>query len=312
MSSSLAMVFPGQGSQKVGMLAEFHGEFACFSETFTRASEELGFDLWAMIQEGPQEDLNLTENTQPVLLTCSVALWKVWQELGGTNPAYMAGHSLGEWSALVCSGVISLEDAVRLVRLRGRYMQEAVPVGEGAMAAIIGLDDGAIIDICEKQQALGAVSAVNFNAPGQVVIAGKKEAVEAAGEACKEAGAKRAMPLPVSAPFHSVLMEPAAERLAADLETVKFNDPAVPIVHNVNAKTEASGTAIKSLMIEQVASPVRWVECVNALSGFGVDTSYECGPGKVLAGMIKRIDRSVSCAALESVEGLRTAVESSK
>jgi [acyl-carrier-protein] S-malonyltransferase len=311
MSSTLAMVFPGQGSQKVGMLAEYYEAYQSFSGTFDRASEVLGFDLWAMIQEGPQESLNLTENTQPVLLTCSVALWNVWRELGGASPSYMAGHSLGEWSALVCSEVISLEDAVRLVRLRGRYLQEAVPVGEGAMAAIIGLDDDVIIDLCDKQQNLGAVSAVNFNAPGQVVIAGKKEAVEAAGEACKEAGAKRAMPLPVSAPFHSILMKPAAERLALDLESVNFNDPVIPIVHNVNAQTETSGAAVKSLMIEQVDSPVRWVECVKALSSFGVDKSFECGPGKVLAGMIKRIDRSMSCTALESLESLRTEAASS-
>ena len=311
-SNNLAMVFPGQGSQKVGMLAAYHEEFQCFAETFASASEVLGFDLWALIQNGPEEKINLTENTQPILLTSSVAIWRVWQELGGPQPAYMAGHSLGEWSALVCAGVVSLNDAVKLVQLRGRYMQEAVPVGVGAMAAIIGLSDDVIKEICSKHQALGVVSAVNFNAPGQVVIAGKKEAVEAASAECKSAGAKRALPLPVSAPFHTSMMLPAAERLAKDMENVEFADPKTPIVHNVTAKTEASGAEIKKLMIEQIAAPVRWVECVEALASSEITHAAECGPGKVLAGMIKRIDKSVSSNALETPDSLRTALESVK
>lgn len=309
---NLAMVFPGQGSQKVGMLAAYYETYPCFAETFTSASEVLGFDLWALIQNGPEEKINLTENTQPILLTSSVALWRVWQEQGGPQPAYMAGHSLGEWSALVCAGVVRLEDAVKLVQLRGRYMQEAVPVGEGAMAAIIGLADDVIKEICSKHQNLGVVSAVNFNAPGQVVIAGKKEAVEAASEECKSSGAKRALPLPVSAPFHTSMMLPAAERLAKDMENIEFADPQTPIVHNVTASTEASGAEIKKLMIEQIAAPVRWVECVQALADNKVTHAVECGPGKVLAGMIKRIDKSVSSSALETPDSLRSALESFK
>lgn len=309
---NLAMIFPGQGSQKVGMLADLYETYPCFAETFKTASEVLGKDLWALIQNGPEEQINLTENTQPILLTSSVAMWRVWQELGGAQPSYMAGHSLGEWSALVCAGVVKLEDAVKLVQLRGRYMQEAVPVGEGAMAAIIGLDDETIKDVCAKHQSLGVVSAVNFNAPGQVVIAGKKEAVEAASEDCKAAGAKRAMPLPVSAPFHTSLMQPAAERLADDMSAVEFSDPETPIVHNVTANTEVSGAEIKKLMIEQISAPVRWVECAQYLAAQGVTQAMECGPGKVLAGMIKRIDKSVSVAALDSPAAMQTAVESLK
>lgn len=297
---NLALVFPGQGSQKVGMLAEFYEAYPVFADTFAAASGVLGKDIWALIQEGPEEQINLTENTQPILLTSSVALWRVWLELGGAKPAYLAGHSLGEWSALVCAGVVSLEDAVKLVQLRGRYMQEAVPVGEGAMAAIIGLDDETIKEICAKHQSLGVVAAVNFNAPGQVVIAGKKQAVDAASEDCKAAGAKRALPLPVSAPFHTSLMQPAADRLAADMEAVSFSDPQTPIVHNVTAQTAATGAEIKKLMVEQISAPVRWVECVQTLASAGVDQAVECGPGKVLAGMIKRIDKTVAVQALET------------
>lgn len=309
---NLAMVFPGQGSQKVGMLADFHGKYACFAEVFNSASDVLAFDLWDLIQNGPEEKINLTENTQPILLSSSVALWRVYQELGGPQPAFMAGHSLGEWSALVCAGVVSLEDAVKLVQLRGKYMQEAVPVGVGAMAAIIGLADDIIQEICAKHQDLGCVAAVNFNAPGQVVIAGKKEAVEAASEACKAAGAKRALPLPVSAPFHTSMMQPAADRLSADLESIEFSDPKTPIVHNVTAQTEGSGAQIKKLMIEQIAAPVRWVECTQTLASEGVERALECGPGKVLAGMIKRIDKSVAVQALETPDLLDAAVESFK
>ncbi|WP_370978840.1 ACP S-malonyltransferase [Agaribacterium sp. ZY112] len=300
-----ALVFPGQGSQKVGMLAEFYDQFPCFSDAFKSASEVLGYDLWALIQEGPTEDLNLTENTQPALLTCSVALWRVWQELGGQTPDFVAGHSLGEWSALVCAGVVSLEDAVKLVQLRGRYMQEAVPVGEGAMAAIIGLDDAAIVDICTQHQDKGEVSAVNFNAPGQVVIAGKKEAVEAACDDLKEAGAKRALLLPVSAPFHTALMKPAADRLAGDIAAVEFSSPSIPVVHNVSAQTEMDAEKIKALMIEQIYAPVRWVECIQTLAQAGVLGAAECGPGKVLSGLMKRIDKSITIAALESLDTLK-------
>lgn len=309
---NLAMVFPGQGSQKVGMLSDFFGDYPCFADVFHCAADVLGFDLWAMIQGGSNEEINLTENTQPILLSSSVALWRVYQELGGPLPAYMAGHSLGEWSALVCAGVVRLEDAVKLVKLRGKYMQEAVPVGEGAMAAIIGLADDVIQDICAKHVSLGCVAAVNFNAPGQVVIAGKKEAVDAASEDCKAAGAKRALPLPVSAPFHTTMMQPAADRLAEDMAAVAFNAPQTPIVHNVTARTETRGAEIKKIMIEQIAAPVRWVECTQMLAAKGVDQAFECGPGRVLAGMIKRIDKSIAVQALETPESLVAAVESVK
>lgn len=310
--NQFAMVFPGQGSQKVGMLADHYAASSTFSAAFDEVSEALGYDLWALISNGPDEKLNLTENTQPALLTSSVALWRVWLEKGGAMPAYMAGHSLGEWSALVCSEVITLAEAAKLVQLRGRYMQEAVPVGEGAMAAIIGLDDATIVDICKQHADQGVVSAVNFNAPGQVVIAGQKAPVDAASAACKEAGAKRALPLPVSAPFHTSLMQSAADRLAEDMEAVNFNDPVTPIVHNVTAQTEASGAEIKKIMIDQIAAPVRWVECVQTLAASGVSQSAECGPGKVLGGMIKRIDKSIVCAALETPDAMSAALEAAK
>ncbi|WP_096084880.1 ACP S-malonyltransferase [Agaribacterium haliotis] len=304
--NTFALVFPGQGSQKVGMLADFYSQFDCFADTFSAASEVLGYDLWALCQQGPEDKLNLTENTQPALLTSSIALFRVWQQLGGQNPDFVAGHSLGEWSALVAAGVVQLEDAVKLVQLRGRYMQEAVPVGVGAMAAVIGLDDQVIIDTCKQHD---AVSAVNFNAPGQVVIAGKKEGVEAACEALKAAGAKRALLLPVSAPFHTQMMKPAADRLAEDMQAVSFSDPQIPVVHNVSAATEASGENIKALMIEQVYAPVRWVECVQTLAAKGVASAAECGPGKVLTGLMKRIDKNIATAALESLDSIKAAAE---
>lgn len=309
---SFAMIFPGQGSQKVGMLAEYYDTYSEFVDVFERASSILGFDLWALVQQGPVEKLNLTQNTQPALLTCSVALWAVWQAKGGAQPMFMAGHSLGEWSALVCSGVISLEDAVRLVRLRGKYMQEAVPVGEGAMAAIIGLDDDKILEVCAQAEKSDDVAAVNFNAPGQVVIAGRKAPVEVACEQCKEVGAKRAMLLPVSAPFHTQLMKPAADRLAEDINKIEFRDPIIPIIHNVSAATEASGEKIKALMIEQVCAPVRWVECSQALVDAGVAQVLECGPGKVLTGLMKRIDKTVPSFAIESPERMTEILASNK
>ena len=304
-NDKFALVFPGQGSQSVGMLSEYHAAFSCFADSFRSVSEVLGYDLWALIQDGPAEKLNLTENTQPALLTSSVALWRVWQELGGKQPDFVAGHSLGEWSALVCAGVVSLEEAAKVVQLGGRYMQEAVRVGQGAMAAIIGLDDQSIIDICAKH---GEVSAVNFNAPGQVVIAGKKDPVEAACAELKEAGAKRALLLPVSAPFHTALMKPAADRLAEYLATVDFANPLTPIVHNVTAGTEASGAVIKELMIEQIYAPVRWVECVQTLASMEVGSAAECGPGKVLSGLMKRIDKDINVAALESIDSMQALI----
>ena len=306
----LAFVFPGQGSQQIGMLAEAAQAFPEVAATFSEASSVLGYDLWDLCQNGAQEDINLTERTQPLLLTSSVALYRAWQSQGGAVPATMAGHSLGEWSALVCSGVLAFEDGVRLVRERGRLMQEAVPAGEGAMAAVIGLDDQAVEAACAESAQGAVVSAVNYNSPGQVVIAGSAAAVERAIEACKAAGAKRALPLPVSAPFHTELMRPAAEKLAPQIQATAFNAPEIPVIHNVHAKTERDPAAIKALMIEQIYSPVRWTACVQAMAASGTQQLVECGPGKVLAGLAKRIDRSLSAHNIETPEQLSEAVNS--
>lgn len=299
-SSNFAFVFPGQGSQKIGMLAGLAAEYDLVEKTFAEASEVLGYDLWDMVQNGAQEDINMTERTQPLLLTCSVAIWRIWQQKGGATPALMAGHSLGEWSALVCAGVVAFKDAVKLVQQRGKFMQEAVPAGKGAMAAIIGLDDDKIVAICEQAAEGECVSAVNFNSPGQVVIAGAVAPVERAMAQCKEAGAKRALPLPVSAPFHTEMMRPAADNLASQVEATEFSAPQVPVVHNVNAATEVDPAVIKSLMIEQIYSPVLWTDCVDSLAAAGVETLVECGPGKVLAGLTKRINRELSALTSES------------
>lgn len=295
----LALVFPGQGSQKIGMLSDF-ADSSIVKETFSAASNALGYDVWSLVQSGSQDALNMTETTQPVLLTSSVALWRLWQDSSGATPAFMSGHSLGEWSALVCAGVVAFEDAVKLVRLRGKYMQEAVPAGEGAMAAIIGLDDDKVEAVCAELSGSGVVSPVNYNSPGQLVIAGTKAAVELAMAGCKEAGAKRALPLPVSAPFHTSLMKPAADRLAQDLVPVVFRSPNIPVVHNVTAAVELDAEKIKALMVEQIYSPVRWVECVQYLAANSVTSLIEVGPGKVLAGLAKRIDGGLSAAATET------------
>lgn len=299
---NLAFVFPGQGSQKIGMLADLASEYPVVSQTFAEASKVLGYDLWDLVQNGAQDDINLTERTQPLLLTASVAVWRVWQEKKGAAPALMAGHSLGEWSALVCAGVVAFTDAVRLVQQRGKFMQEAVPAGQGAMAAIIGLDDALILEACKKAEQGEVVAAVNFNSPGQVVIAGTAAAVERAGVLCKEAGAKRALPLPVSAPFHTSLMRPAADRLAEQIAATQFNAPLIPVIHNVTAQAEADPEKIKALMIEQIYSAVRWVECVNSLAQQGVTTTVECGPGKVLSGLNKRINSELATLSIEKSE----------
>ncbi len=308
--SQLAFLFPGQGSQKVGMLAEY-SEHETFAATFSAASEVLDYDLWQLAQEGPQEKLNLTEITQPLLLASSVAIWRAWQESTDVVPSFMAGHSLGEWSALVCANAVAFEDAIKIVQLRGRYMQEAVPQGEGAMAAIIGLEDKVVEDICEKIQTENSVvSPVNYNSPGQLVIAGSAGAVEKAIDACKEAGAKKAMPLPVSAPFHTSLMQPAADKLAETIETTTFNSPQIQVVHNVTAATESDPAEIKKLMIRQIASPVRWVECVQALSKSGISSAIECGPGKVLSGLNRRIDKTISSENTDNLAAFASALAS--
>lgn len=297
--SKLAFVFPGQGSQKVGMLADLEQKNKQVSDTFAEASDVLGYDMWKMVQEGPQEEINLTERTQPILLASSVAIWRIWLDKQGHKPSFMAGHSLGEWSALVCSETVSFSDALKIVQARGQYMQKAVPVGEGAMAAIIGLEDAIIIEACQSASEIGVVDAVNFNAPGQVVIAGSISAVNQAIEECKQAGAKRALPLPVSAPFHTSLMKPAADQLSELVNSVTFKQPLVPVVHNVHAETEENPDTIKTLMLEQIYKPVRWVDCVKTLRASDVNTLVECGPGKVLSGLNKRIDKELLSLATD-------------
>jgi len=304
--NNIAFVFPGQGSQKVGMLAAAHQHFDAVKETFAEASDVLGYDMWDLIQNGEPEALNLTETTQPVLLTSSVALWRAWLALGGAQPTVMAGHSLGEFSALVCGGALKFSDAVLLVKQRGAYMQAAVPVGVGAMAAIIGLDDEAINAICEQTSAdsEGVVAAVNFNSPGQVVIAGHAGTVEQAITALKEAGAKRALPLSVSAPFHTELMKPAGEMLAEAIKGIEVSSPTIPVVHNVHAQTETDPGKIAALLVEQISSPVQWTGCVQAMINLGAQRMVECGPGKVLSGLNRRIDKSLASFSIEQPDSM--------
>ncbi|KHS94671.1 malonyl CoA-ACP transacylase [Pectobacterium brasiliense] len=307
--TQFAMVFPGQGSQTVGMLAELAAEYPIVTETFAQASEALGYDLWQLTQQGPAEELNKTWQTQPALLTASVAIWRVWQQQGGKTPALMSGHSLGEYSALVCAGVLDFQQAVRLVELRGKLMQEAVPEGTGAMYAIIGLDNEAIAKACEESAQGQVVSPVNFNSPGQVVIAGNKDAVERAGAACKAAGAKRALPLPVSVPSHCALMEPAAKKLAVALESVTFNSPIIPVVNNVDARIETTPEAIRDALVRQLHCPVRWTDCVEFMASQGIESLLEVGPGKVLTGLTKRIVDTLTAAAVNDPASLSAAIE---
>ncbi|EGQ7982092.1 ACP S-malonyltransferase [Vibrio vulnificus] len=302
--SKFAIVFPGQGSQAVGMLADLGEQYEIVKQTFAQASEALGYDLWALVQNGPAEDLNQTFRTQPALLASSVAIWRVWQELGLAQPENLAGHSLGEYSALVCAGVIDFQEAIKLVELRGQLMQEAVPAGTGAMYAIIGLDDEAIAKACEEAAQGDVVSPVNFNSPGQVVIAGSKDAVERAGALCKEAGAKRALPLPVSVPSHCALMKPAAEKLAVALESIEFKAPQLPVINNVDVVAETDPAKIKDALVRQLYSPVRWTESVELMSSQGVEKLLEMGPGKVLTGLTKRIVKSLEAVAVNDVASL--------
>nr|WP_314983555.1 ACP S-malonyltransferase [uncultured Pantoea sp.] len=306
--TQIAFVFPGQGSQTVGMLTELAATYPLVEETFREASDALGYDLWQLVSQGPAEELNKTWQTQPALLAASVAIYRVWQQQGGEKPVLMAGHSLGEYSALVCAGVLNFADAVKLVELRGKLMQEAVPEGTGAMQAIIGLDDAAIRKACEESAQGQVVSPVNFNSPGQVVIAGNKEAVERAGAACKAAGAKRALPLPVSVPSHCALMKPAADKLAVALESITFNAPAVPVINNVDVKAETDAVAIRHALVRQLYSPVRWTESVEAMAAQGVTQLLEMGPGKVLTGLAKRIVDSLTAAAVNDTASLTAAL----
>ncbi|MBG22517.1 MAG: [acyl-carrier-protein] S-malonyltransferase [Idiomarinaceae bacterium] len=304
-----AFIFPGQGSQSVGMLADLAAEYPLIEETFAQASEALGYDLWQLVQEGPAEKLNETQRTQPALLAASVAIYRVLEAQGVAAPEWMAGHSLGEYSALVCSGAMDFADAIQLVAKRGELMQEAVPAGVGAMAAIIGLDDARVEEACAAAAGDQVVSAVNFNSPGQVVIAGHAEAVERAGEACKEAGAKRALPLPVSVPSHCALMQPAAEKLAVELGKITLRTPNVPVVNNVDVKVEREADAIRDALVRQLYSPVRWTETVQQLAEQGVTELYEIGPGKVLSGLTKRIDKALQSDAVNTVESIQKVQE---
>ena len=306
----LAFVFPGQGSQSVGMVSE-HLDTTVVKQTFEEASAVLGLDLLGLTQSGPAELLNQTENTQPALLTASVALWRLWQEKEGRSPSFMAGHSLGEYSALVCAGAMSFSDGVRIVRQRGLFMQEAVPAGTGAMAAILGLEDDNVIAVCTEAAAGDVVEAVNFNSPGQVVIAGDKDAVGRAIELANQAGARKAMSLPVSVPSHCALMKPAAERLSVELEGVEFSSPKVPVIHNVTADACSAPEEIRQNLVKQLYSPVRWVETIKSLDAAGVTHFAECGPGKVLAGLSKRIVRRSPVAVMESSKGFNDLLETS-
>ena len=306
-NQSLAFVFPGQGSQSVGMMQGW-GDRSEVRFTFSEASDALGQDLWALVTEGPAELLNQTINTQPAMLAADVAAWRVWRAAGGVQPALLAGHSLGEYAALVAAGALGFSDAIKLVRFRAEAMQAAVPEGVGAMAAILGLDDDAVRAVCTEAAAGEVVEAVNFNSPGQVVIAGNKAAVERAMVLAKERGAKRALPLPVSVPSHSSLMLPAAEKLLVHLQTVTIKPPAIPVLHNTDVKSHAEPDAIRAALAKQLHTPVRWVETVQALKAAGMGCVIECGPGKVLTGLGKRIDDSLTALALVDETSLQAAL----
>lgn len=309
MSSNVAFVFPGQGSQSVGMLADLSAKHAVVIETFAQASEVLDYDLWQLVQNDENHQLNQTHITQPALLSASVALWRLWLAQGGAAPSVMAGHSLGEYSALVCAGALDFADAIRLVEARGQYMQAAVPAGEGTMAAIIGLDDAAIADACKSSAQGQVVAPVNYNSPGQVVIAGSKAAVERAMLACKEAGAKRALPLPVSVPSHCALMQPAAEKLSTLLATIPVRTPTIHVIQNVDAQVAASADTIVSNLIAQLHQPVLWSKCIESIAASGVELVVECGPGKVLNGLTKRIEKTLQTASINDVASLAATLE---
>ncbi|EGP03701.1 MAG TPA: [acyl-carrier-protein] S-malonyltransferase [Pasteurella multocida] len=305
-----AMVFPGQGSQAVGMLAELATEYPVVEETFKQASDVLGYDLWQLVQQGPAEELNKTWQTQPALLAASVAIYRVWQEkYPHLKPDVMAGHSLGEYSALVCAGALDFQDAVKLVELRGKLMQQAVPEGTGAMYAIIGLDNEAIISACADAAQGGVVSAVNFNSPGQVVIAGAKAAVERAAAACKDAGAKRALPLAVSVPSHCALMKPAADQLAVSLDNIAIRTPTTAVINNVDVACETENSEIRHALVRQLYSPVRWTETVERMVKDGVQVLVEVGPNKVLTGLTKRIVADLQATAVNDLTSLNAVDE---
>lgn len=301
---TIACIFPGQGSQSLKMMSAFGHHQAAVRETFEEAGDVLGFDLWHLTQEGPEAELNRTDRTQPLMLTAGVAVWRLWQAAGGQAPRSMAGHSLGEYTALVCAGALDFAAALSLVADRGRFMQEAVPEGRGAMAAILGLDDATVAAVCEGVAGDQVVAPANYNAPGQVVIAGDAGAVHRAVASAKERGAKRALTLPVSVPSHCSLMKPAAQRLYSRLVEVSIDPPAVPVVHNVDVKTHEIPEDIRGALAAQLHQPVRWVETIRRLYGEGIGVAVECGPGRVLAGLNKRIERDMQCLSIHDAESL--------
>lgn len=315
---AVAFVFPGQGSQSVGMLAELADTQSTVQSTFAEASDTLGYDLWQLVQDGPETELNKTTRTQPALLASSVATWRVWNEMRQARPIVMAGHSLGEYSALVCAGAISFSEAIRLVADRGAVMQDAVPEGTGSMAAVLGLDEKQVDEVCRQAAQGQIVSAANFNSPEQIVIAGHREAVERAIELAKEAGAKRSIVLPVSVPSHCALMEKAADQFSARLNLVEFKPPGITILHNVDAASRQNVEAIKLALQQQLCQPVRWTRTIQKMVSNGVSTVIECGPGKVLSGLIKRIDLSLKVlpiydpGSLEKAFGEFTDIEEDK
>lgn len=304
----LAFVFPGQGSQSVGMLAELAQTYPAVKDTFAEASAVLGYDLWQLVQQGPEAELNRTDRTQPAMLVAGVAVWRVWNGNGGAVPEILAGHSLGEYTALVCAEALAFADAVRLVADRGRFMQEAVPQGQGAMAAVLGLEDAQVIAVCRQAEQGEVVTAVNFNAPGQVVIAGTAAAVERAVALAREAGAKRAITLPVSVPSHCALMKPAAENMRRVLARTPMHRPALPVLHNADVASHAEIDKIRDALVRQLYSPVRWVETVQDMERRGVNIAIECGPGKVLAGLNKRIGRELVTLSIYDPDSLEEAL----
>ncbi|MDO8596168.1 MAG: ACP S-malonyltransferase [Sulfuricaulis sp.] len=305
---TLAFVFPGQGSHSVGMMNALAAEFPVVRQTFSEASQALGYDLWQMVEQGPEEKLNRTEVTQPAMLVAGVATWRAWLASKGPLPQVMAGHSLGEYSALVCAEALDFPDAVKLVADRARFMQEAVPIGQGGIAAILGLDDDAVRKLCEQAAQGEVLDAVNFNSPNQVVIAGAAAAVARAVEQSKAAGAKRAVVLPMSVPAHSRLMRPAAQRMAERIKTVNVRSPRVPVIHNVHLRAESDPEAIRNALVRQIESPVRWVELIQKMAADGVDRMIECGPGKVLAGLNKRIVKTFETLPVYDPATLRAAL----
>ena len=309
---TIAFIFPGQGSQSLGMLAELSAMEPVVAATFREASDVLAYDLWALVQAGAETELNKTEITQPAMLAAGVAVWRLWQAHQGVSPVYLAGHSLGEYTALVCAGTLAFGDAVNLVAERGRLMQSAVPAGSGAMAAILGLDEVALAGICLQSAEAEVVTCANLNAPGQIVIAGHKAAVERACAAAKAAGAKRAVLLPVSVPSHCALMQPAADGLAKRLGEIDLRPPTIPVIHNVDVDVHDAPAEIVDALVRQLSHPVRWIETVQRMVRGGVDTLVECGPGKVLTGLCKRIEKDANCLAVHDPASLQVALSATQ